>query len=96
MSAKQGGWFVPLLLVAACMALVINFFHNKKVNNSLVSDIETAKSDLKVAVDRSQRCSKKLEANNARLLAKDQQVATLTDNVNTLEAKNAKLVANDR
>merc|ERR1712106_631650 len=84
MAANTSAWLVPLLLVVACMALVINIFHNKKVNNVLVSDMETAQADLRVAADNSQDCSKKLEAKNAEVVAKDQQVATLTASVNTL------------
>ena len=82
---------VPPLLVVACMALVINIFHNKKVNNSLMSDMETAQADLRVAADNSQDCSKKLEAKNAEVVAKDQQVATLTASVTTLTEEKAKM-----
>merc|ERR1711892_84309 len=91
MSMNTSGWLVPLLLVVACMALVINIFHNKKVNNSLVSDMETAQADLRVAADNSQDCSKKLEAKNAEVAAKDQQVATLTASVNTLTEEKTKM-----
>merc|ERR1712123_326518 len=91
MSANTSAWLVPLLLVVACMALVINIFHNKKVNSVLVSDMETAQADLRVAADNSQDCSKKLEAKNAEVVAKDQQVATLTASVNTLTEEKAKM-----
>merc|ERR1711892_1238539 len=91
MSANTSSWLVPLLLVVACMALVINIFHNKKVNNTLVSDMETAQADLRVAADNSQDCSKKLEAKNAEVVAKDQQVATLTASVNTLTEEKTKM-----
>merc|ERR1711892_1351349 len=91
MSANTSAWLVPLLLVVACMALVINIFHNKKVNSSLVSDMETAQADLRVAADNSQDCSNKLEAKNAEVVAKDQQVATLTASVNTLTEEKAKI-----
>ena len=99
MSGNTSGWLVPLLLVVACMALVIHIFHNKKVNSTLVTNIDTAQADLKVATDNSQDSSNKLEAKitelaakNTELLAKDEQMANLTDSVNTLTLEKAKIL----
>ena len=91
MSANTKGWLVPLLLIVACIALVINIFHNKKVTNSLLSDIEIAQSGLRVASVNSQDCSRDLDAKNAEVVAKDQQVATLTASVNTLTEEKTKI-----
>ena len=91
MAANISAWLVPVLLVVACMALVINIFHTKKVNSTLVADIESGQADLQIAADSSQECSKKLEAKNAEMTSKDQQVASLTANMNTLTEEKTKL-----
>jgi len=91
MAANISGWLVPLFLVVACLALAFNIFQHKKVTNTLVAEIDTAKADLLAASENSQELSKKLDAKNAELTAKDQQVASLTANVNTLTEEKNKL-----
>jgi hypothetical protein len=90
MASNISAWLVPVLLAVACMALVINIFHARKVNTSLVDDITNAQADLQVAADNSHECIKKLGAKNAEMTAKNQQVASLTDNVNTRAGHNLK------
>eukprot|EP00092_Neocalanus_flemingeri_P005638 GFUD01006072.1.p1 GENE.GFUD01006072.1~~GFUD01006072.1.p1 ORF type:complete len:154 (-),score=73.35 GFUD01006072.1:65-526(-) len=91
MERTISSWLVPLLLAVGCVALVGNIFHARKVNKSLMVDIEQAQADLQVASDNSQDCTKKMAANAADMTAKDQQVATLTANVATLTEEKTKI-----
>eukprot|EP00092_Neocalanus_flemingeri_P037779 GFUD01041127.1.p1 GENE.GFUD01041127.1~~GFUD01041127.1.p1 ORF type:complete len:141 (+),score=62.82 GFUD01041127.1:87-509(+) len=91
MERTISSWLVPLLLAVGCVALVGNIFHARKVNKSLMVDIEQAQADLQVASDNSQDCTKKMAANAADVTAKDQQVATLTANVATLTEEKTKI-----
>ena len=79
MANNISAWLVPILLAVGCIALVMTIFHTRNVNKSLVVDIEQAQADLQVASDNSQDCSNKLEAQSADMSAKDQQLATITD-----------------
>ena len=91
MERNISSWIVPILLAVGCIALVMNIFQAKKVNKSLVVDIEQAQADLQVASDNGQDCKKQLDAKIADISAKDQQVATLTGNVDTLTEEKTKI-----
>ena len=52
---------IPALLITGCVALGMNILNTRKVNKALVEKIERARSDMKVAMDTSQDCSKQLE-----------------------------------
>ena len=82
--------FFPFLLTVGCVALVMNIISAKKVNKSLVENVETAQADLRVAMDTSKDCNKQLEMKNGDLAAKDQELDSLAGNVNDLtdEKKN--------
>eukprot|EP00092_Neocalanus_flemingeri_P086464 GFUD01108967.1.p1 GENE.GFUD01108967.1~~GFUD01108967.1.p1 ORF type:complete len:141 (-),score=68.30 GFUD01108967.1:96-518(-) len=84
MASSLSSWLVPVLLIVGCVALAMNILNAKKVNRSLVENVEKAQADLMVAMDTSQDCSKQLEGKSADMQAKDQQLASLTANVNTL------------
>merc|ERR1712106_914818 len=58
---------------------------------SLVVDIEQAQADLQVASHNGQDCKKQLDAKIVDMTAKDQQVATLTGNVDTLTEEKTKI-----
>jgi Tfp pilus assembly PilM family ATPase len=66
------------------IALVMNIMSTKKVNKSLLDNIEGAQAYLRVAMDTSMEYSKQLEIKSADLTAKEQQLASLAANVNTL------------
>merc|ERR1739838_831127 len=68
-----------------------NIFQAKKVNKSLVVDIEQAQADLQVASNNGQDCKKQLDAKIADMTSKDQQVAALTGNVATLTEEKTKI-----
>merc|ERR1739838_1046654 len=68
-----------------------NIFQAKKVNKSLVVDIEQAQADLQVASNNGQDCKKQLDAKIADMTARDQQEATLTGNVATLTEEKTKI-----
>ena len=91
MASNISAWLVPVLLAVACVALVGNIFHAKKVNKSLVGDIETAQADLQVASDNGKECDKKLKAKIAEVAPKDEQVATLTASVSALTEEKTKM-----
>ena len=91
MAVNISGLLLPVLLVVACIALVTNIYHTRKVNKTLVSDINTAQADFQVAGANSQECNKKLEAKGAELLGKDKEVATLTSNLNSLTEEKTKI-----
>jgi len=91
MAVNISGLLLPVLLVVACIALVTNIYHTREVNKTLVSDIETAQAGLQVAGNNSQDCSKKLETKNAEVLSKDQKVATLKSNLNSLTEEKTKI-----
>eukprot|EP00092_Neocalanus_flemingeri_P086465 GFUD01108968.1.p1 GENE.GFUD01108968.1~~GFUD01108968.1.p1 ORF type:complete len:141 (-),score=73.50 GFUD01108968.1:96-518(-) len=84
MASSLSSWLVPVLLTVGCVTLVMNILNAKKVNRSLVENIERAQADLRVAMDTSQDCTKQLEGKSAEMTAKDQVLASLTGNVNTL------------
>eukprot|EP00092_Neocalanus_flemingeri_P094596 GFUD01120295.1.p1 GENE.GFUD01120295.1~~GFUD01120295.1.p1 ORF type:complete len:134 (-),score=69.01 GFUD01120295.1:55-456(-) len=84
MANTLSSWLVPVLLIVGCVALAMNILNAKKVNRSLVENIERAQADLMVAMDTSQDCTNQLEMKSAEMIAKDQQLASLTANVNTL------------
>eukprot|EP00092_Neocalanus_flemingeri_P059199 GFUD01070699.1.p1 GENE.GFUD01070699.1~~GFUD01070699.1.p1 ORF type:complete len:149 (+),score=61.86 GFUD01070699.1:67-447(+) len=89
MASSVSSWLVPVLLTVGSLFLVMNILNARKTNKSLVDDIERARSDVRVAMDTSQDCSKKLDANTADMTAKDQQLASLNADVKTLtEEKN--------
>ena len=91
MSSNISACLVPVLLAVACVALVGNIFHVKKVNKSLAGDIETARADLQVAADNGKECDKKLNAKIAEVAPKDGQVATLTASVSALTEEKTKI-----
>merc|ERR1739838_163720 len=68
-----------------------NIFQAKKVNKSLMVDIEQAQADLQVASNNGQDCKKQLDAKIADMTARDQQEATLTGNVATLTEEKTKI-----
>merc|ERR1739838_383648 len=68
-----------------------NIFQAKKVNKSLVVDIEQTQADLQVASNNGQDCKKQLDAKIADMTSKDQQVAALTGNVATLTEEKTKI-----
>ena len=84
MSSNISAWLVPVLLAVFCVVLVGKIFHTRKVNKSLVGDIETAQAELQVASYDDKECDKKLKAKIAEVAPKDEQVATLTVSVSTL------------
>eukprot|EP00092_Neocalanus_flemingeri_P094597 GFUD01120296.1.p1 GENE.GFUD01120296.1~~GFUD01120296.1.p1 ORF type:complete len:141 (-),score=69.94 GFUD01120296.1:55-477(-) len=84
MANTLSSWLVPVLLIVGCVALAMNILNAKKVNRSLVENVEKAQADLMVAMDTSQDCTKQLEGKSGDMTAKDQQLASLTANVNTL------------
>eukprot|EP00092_Neocalanus_flemingeri_P046062 GFUD01051734.1.p1 GENE.GFUD01051734.1~~GFUD01051734.1.p1 ORF type:complete len:134 (+),score=70.11 GFUD01051734.1:72-473(+) len=91
MAGSLSSWLVPVLLTVGCVTLVMNILNAKKVNRSLVENIERAQADLRVAMDTSQDCSKQLEMKSAEMQAKDQQLASLTANMNTLTDEKNKI-----
>eukprot|EP00092_Neocalanus_flemingeri_P066470 GFUD01080981.1.p1 GENE.GFUD01080981.1~~GFUD01080981.1.p1 ORF type:complete len:134 (+),score=71.85 GFUD01080981.1:94-495(+) len=91
MAGSLSSWLVPVLLTVGCVTLVMNILNAKKVNRSLVENIERAQADLRVAMDTSQGCIKELEMKSADMTAKDQQLASLTANVNTLTDEKNKI-----
>ena len=62
----------------------MNIMNAKMMNNSLLTSIDSAQAEMKVAMDSSMECSKQLEMKTSDLTAKDQQLASLTANVDTL------------
>ena len=62
----------------------MNIMNAKKMNNSLLTSIDSAQAEMKVAMDSSMECSKQLEMKTSDLTAKDQQLASLAANVDTL------------
>merc|ERR1719341_2780426 len=77
-------WLAPVLLIASCVALGANILNTREVNQSLVEKIERARSDMKVAMDTSQECTKQLETKSSDQNAHDQKLANLTVDVETL------------
>ena len=84
MSGSLSSWLFPVLLTIGCVALVMNIMNAKKVNKSLLQNIERAQTDLRVAMDTSMECSNQLEMKSVDMTAKDRQLASLATNVNTL------------
>ena len=68
----------------------MNIISAKKVNKSLVENVETAQADLRVAMDTNKDCNKQMEMKNGDLAAKDQELVSIASNVNVLtdEKKN--------
>ena len=91
MTSNISSWLLPVLLTIACVALALNILNARKVNKSLVQNIERARSDMRVAMDTSQDCSKKLETKSVDMTAKDQQLASLTADVKTLTDEKNKI-----
>ena len=81
-----------MLLTVGCVALVMNIMSAKKVNKSLVENVEKVQADMRVAMDTSQECSKQLEMKTGDMAAKNQQLASLADNVNALTEEKNKMV----
>merc|ERR1711892_957174 len=92
MASSLSSFLLPMLLTVGCVALVMNIMSAKKVNKSLVQNVERVQEDLRVAMDTSQECSKQLEMKSGDLTAKDQQLASLTNNVNVLTDEKNKMV----
>merc|ERR1711892_731061 len=92
MASSLSSFLLPMLLTVGCVALVMNIMSAKKMNKSLVQNVERVQADLKVAMDTSQECSKQLEMKSGDLTAKDQQLASLTNNVNVLTDEKNKMV----
>ena len=90
MANNLSSLFFPFLLTVGCVALVMNILSAKKVNKSLLENVETAQADLRVAMDTNNDCNKQLEMKDGDLAAKDQELASIADNVNLLtgEKKN--------
>ena len=84
MASSLSSWLLPALLTIGCVALVMNIMNAKKMNKSLLTNIDSAQAEMKVAMDTSIECSKQLEMKTSDLTAKDQQLASLTANVDTL------------
>jgi septal ring factor EnvC (AmiA/AmiB activator) len=84
MASNLSSWFFPALLTIGCIALVMNIMNAKKMNKSLLTNIDSAQAEMKVAMDSSMECSKQLEMKTSDMTAKDQQLASLTANVDTL------------
>ena len=84
MASPLSSWLLPALLTIGCIALVMNIMNAKKMNKSLLTNIDSAQAEMKVAMDTSMECSKQLEMKTSDLTAKDQQLASLTANVDTL------------
>ena len=91
MASSLSSFLLPILLTVGCVALVMNIMSAKKVNKSLVVNVERVQADLMVAMDTSQECSKQLEMKSGDLTAKDQQLASLADNVNVLTDEKNKM-----
>ena len=89
MAVNISGLMLPVLLVVACMALVTNIYHPRKVNKTLVSDIETVQANLHVAGSNSQECNKKLEGKKCRTEEKAKIQKQVTDLTTQLEQANA-------
>merc|ERR1711892_1259900 len=92
MASSLSSFLLPMLLTVGCVALVMNIMSAKKVNKSLVQNVERVQADLRVAMDTSQECSKQLEMKSGDLTAKDQQLASLADNLNVLTDEKNKMV----
>ena len=75
MASPLSSWLLPALLTIGCIALVMNIMNAKKVNKSLLTNIDSAQAEMKVAMDSSMECSKQLEMKTSDLTAKDQQLA---------------------
>ena len=82
---------VPALLITSCVALGVNILNTMKVNKSLVEKIERARSDMKVAMDTSQDCTKQLEMKSSDQTAHEQNMASLTGEVETLNKERNKI-----
>merc|ERR1711892_945269 len=91
MASSLSSFLLPMLLTVGCVALVMNIMSAKKVNKSLVQNVERVQADLRVAMDTSQECSKQLEMKSGDLTAKDQQLASLSNNVNVLTDEKNKM-----
>ena len=81
MAGNLCSWLLPALLTLGCVALLINMLNAKKMNKSLLTNIDSAQAEMKVAMDSSMECSKQLEMKTSDLTAKDQQLATVTANL---------------
>merc|ERR1719420_2872262 len=77
MASSLSSWLMPLLLAAGCLAIVLNIWSARKVNKTLIEDIERANADLRIAVDASADCSKQLEGKSNDVSAKDKQIETI-------------------
>ena len=84
MASNLSSWLFPALLTIGCVALVMNVMSAKKMNKTLLTNIDSAQAEMKVAMDSSMECSKQLEMKTSDLTAKDQQLASLAANVDTL------------
>merc|ERR1711892_681076 len=91
MASSLSSFLLPMLLTVGCVALVMNIMSAKNVNKSLVQNVERVQADLRVAMDTSQECSKQLEMKSGDLTAKDQQLASLANNVNVLTDEKNKM-----
>ena len=82
---------IPTLLITGCVALGMNILNTRKMNKSLVENIERARSDMKVAMDTSQDCTKQLEMKSSDQTAYDQKLTNLTGEVDTLTNERNKI-----
>ena len=91
MAVTVSPWLLPALLTIGCVALLMNLLSVNKVNNSLVESVDKAQAEMKVALDADMECNKQLEMKSSDLTAKDQQLASLTANVDKLDEEKNKL-----
>ena len=82
---------IPVLLITGCLALGVNILNTRKMNKSLVEKIERARSDMKVAMDTSQDCTKQLEMKSSDQTAHEQKLTSLTVEVDNLTNERNKI-----
>ena len=75
---------IPILLAITCTTLVISIFKARKTNKSLIEKTEKTEAELKLALT-------EVTAKTADLTAKDKEVASLTDRLNSMDGEKTKI-----
>ena len=91
MSLTSLPWLLPSILSIGCLALLMNIMQARKLNNSLKDRMNQALTETKVAMDASMECDKQLQMKNTALKGKDEQVRSMTANVDTLSGERDKM-----
>ena len=75
---------IPILLAITCTAMVISIFKARKTNESLMEKTEMTEGELKSALANA-------TAKTTDLTAKDKEVTSLTDRLNTMDGEKTKI-----